>query len=298
MEKWFFIVNSTAGNGKTGKKINDLINLLNQYEYDFEIELTRHTGHAIDLAHDAAQNGYKTIIAVGGDGTASEVAAGIMKSHKNNEVKFGIIPEGGGNDFCRNFNLSSNLEKCLKQLHSGKIIKANVAKIEDHYVLNSLGIGFDAQAAVYANKIKWLNGLPRYMLAVFMAMLKFRNFKLRLIIDDKKEIKGKFLLLAVGNGRFAGGGFQLTPNALVDDNFLDLMLAENVTFMRLFRVLPKALEGSHEAEPEVSFHRCQKLEVFSETNLPLYYDGEIPILKDPKHLTIEIQKEKLNLIIP
>ncbi|MCF7919983.1 MAG: diacylglycerol kinase family lipid kinase [Candidatus Cloacimonetes bacterium] len=298
MAKWFFIVNSTAGNGRTGKKINDLINLLNQERFDFRIELTRYAKHGIELAREAALEGFEYIIAVGGDGTASEVAGGIMSSGRSSEVKFGIIPEGGGNDFCRNFHLSSNLEKCLQQLIEGRILPANMAKIEDNYVLNSLGIGFDAQAALYANKIKWLNGLPRYMLAVFIAMLHFRNFRLRIIIDDEREIKGKFLLLAAGNGKFAGGGFKLTPDALVDDNYLDIMLAEDVTFLRLFKVLPKALEGLHTSEKEVSIFRCRKLEVFSEIDLPLYFDGEIPDLNNKRHIKVELLSEKINLLVP
>jgi YegS/Rv2252/BmrU family lipid kinase len=298
MGKWFFVVNSTAGNGRTGKKINDLINLLNQLKFDFRIELTRYAQHGIELSRQAALEGYDNIIAVGGDGTASEVAGGIMASGKNREVNFGIIPEGGGNDFCHNFHISSNLEKCLLQLREGRIMQANMAKIEDHYFLNSLGIGFDAQVAQKANHIKWLNGLPRYMLAVLMAMLNFRNYKLRIIIDNERVTEGKFLLLAIGNGKYAGGGFKLNPDAQVDDNYLDVMLAEDVTFPRLFKVLPKALEGLHGSEKEVSMFRCRKLEVFSETNLPLYFDGEIPALNNRRHIIVELLEEKINLLIP
>lgn len=298
MKKWYFIVNSTAGNGKTGKKINELINVLNQLGFEFEIELTRYTGHATELSNNAANAGYENIIAVGGDGTANETAAGIMHSGFHESVNFGLIPEGGGNDFAKNFHFSSNPEKCLTQLQKGKIIKCNLAKIEDHYVLNSLGIGFDAQVAWHANRIKWLNGLPRYMVAVMLAMLKFKNYPMKIVIDEEREIKSRFLLAAIGNGKFAGGGFKLNPEALVDDNYLDVMLAENVAFLRVFSVLPKALEGIHETEPEVSLLRCRNIEIFSEKDLPVYYDGEVPDLNDPKHLKIEILEEKLNLIVP
>lgn len=298
MNKWFFIVNSTAGNGKTGKKINKLIKYLNQFDFKYEIELTKHSGHAKHRALEAADNGYSHVIAVGGDGTVSEVAGGLIQSQNKDKVIFSLIPEGGGNDFARNFHFSSNLEKCLMQLQTGKILKANMAKIEDHYVINSMGIGFDAQVAWHANRIGWLNGMPRYMLSVLLAMLKFKNYPVKLIIDNERTIESRFLLISIGNGKYSGGGFKLNPDALVDDNYLDVMMAENVAFLRVFSVLPKALEGTHEQEPEVSVIRCRKLEVISEKALPFYFDGEVPELKDPKHLNIEIIKDKLNLLIP
>ncbi|MDP8209321.1 MAG: diacylglycerol kinase family lipid kinase [Candidatus Stygibacter australis] len=297
-DKWYFIVNSTAGNGKTGKKINSLIGHLNKQELDYQIELTRYPRHAVELARIACQEGYKNIIAVGGDGTASEVATGIAQSNLARQVNFSIIPEGGGNDFCRNFHFSPSIDKCLNQIITGKIIKIDLAAFEDQFFLNSFGIGFDAQAAVVANKIKFLNGLPRYLAAVVIAMLKFKNFPLKIIIDDNEELSGKFLLVSIGNGKYAGGGFKLNPEALVDDDHLDVMFARDVSLLRVFRVLPKALAGKHESEPEVSFIRCRKLEIIADKELPVYFDGEIPHLKDNKHLTISIAPQKLNLIIP
>ena len=297
-DKWYFIVNSTAGNGKTGKKINSLIGHLNDHKLDYQIELTRYPRHAVELARIACMEGYKNIIAVGGDGTASEVATGIAQSNLAPQVNFSIIPEGGGNDFCKNFNFSHSIDKCLNQIIAGKIIKIDLAAFDSQYFLNSFGIGFDAQVAEAANKIKFLNGLLRYMAAIVMAMFRFKNFPLKIIIDDNEELSGKFLLVAIGNGKYAGGGFKLNPEALVDDDYLDVMLAREVSLLRVFRVLPKALEGKHESEPEVSFIRCRKLEIFSEKELPVYFDGEIPHLKDNKHLTISIAPQKLNLIIP
>ena len=108
-KKWFFIVNSTAGRGKTGKKISKLVTTLNEHKLDYEIELTKAAKHATQLAKDAIVQGFQNIISVGGDGTLNEVVNGVMLSGKSEEVNIGIIPEGGGNDFAANFNLSSNI---------------------------------------------------------------------------------------------------------------------------------------------------------------------------------------------
>ena len=152
-KKWIFIVNSTAGRGKAGNKISNLITSLNEHKLDFEIELTKAPKHAIQLVQDAIKKGFNNIIAVGGDGTLNEVVNGVMLSGKSEEVNVGIIPEGGGNDFAANFNLSSNINKAVDTLQKFNLRKIDVGKIENRYFVNALGIGFDARAAQISNKI-------------------------------------------------------------------------------------------------------------------------------------------------
>ena len=170
-DKWFFVVNSTAGRGKTGKKINRLIKALNNTDFDYEIELTKAPLHAIKLAENAIITGFENIVAVGGDGTVNEVINGIMKSGISEKINFGIIPEGGGNDFAHHFHLSHKIGKAVKILKRGKIVKVDVGKIENFFFINAFGIGFDAEVSRYSCKIAFLNGMPRYLLAVFKSLL-------------------------------------------------------------------------------------------------------------------------------
>ncbi len=294
-KKWFFIVNSTAGRGKTGKKISKLVTSLNEHKLDFEIELTKAALHATQLAQDAIKKGFHNIISVGGDGTLNEVVNGVMLSGKSEEVNVGIIPEGGGNDFATGFNLSSKIDKAVEILQRLNIRKIDVGKIEDRYFINALGMGFDARAAQISNKIKYLNGLPRYLLAVIKALVALKPFEAEVKLDNY-SYNSPFLLIAVGNGKYTGGGFLITPEALVDDGFLDICFIKTITRRRLLSLLPSAIKGKHLKEPEVDLKQSKTIEVTTKTPLPFYTDGELPKLKNPLHFTIELLPKKLNLI--
>ena len=294
-KKWFFIVNSTAGRGKTGKKISKIVTSLNKHKFDYEIELTKAPKHAIQLAKEAVEKGFKNIISVGGDGTLNEVVNGVMLSGKAEEVNVGIIPEGGGNDFANNFNLSKNVEKAIKLLLAYNTKKIDVGKIEDRYFVNALGIGFDAKAARISNKIKYLNGLPRYLLAVIRAVVTLKPFEAEVKLDNY-AYNSHFLLIAIGNGKYTGGGFLLTPEAKIDDGFLDVCFIGKISRGRLLSLLPSAIKGKHLKEPEVDLKQSRTIEVVTKTPLPFYTDGELPELKDPLHFKIELLPKKLNLI--
>ena len=294
-KKWFFIVNSTAGRGKTGKKISKLVTSLNRHKLDFEIELTKAPQHAIQIVKDAIKKGFHNIISVGGDGTLNEVVNGVMLSGKSEEINVGIIPEGGGNDFAANFNLSSNIDKAVSTLQKFMIKKIDVGKIEDRYFINALGIGFDARAAQISNKIKHLNGLPRYLLAVIKALVSLKPFEAEVKLDNY-TYNSPFLLIAIGNGKYTGGGFLLTPEALIDDGFLDICFIKTITRRRILSLLPSAIKGKHLKEPEVDLKQSKTIEVITKTPLPFYTDGELPVLTNPLHFKIELLPKKLNLI--
>jgi len=294
-KKWCFIVNSTAGRGKTGKKISKLVTSLNEHKLEYEIELTKAPKHAIQLTQDAIKKGFHNIVAVGGDGTLNEVVNGVMLSGESEKINIGIVPEGGGNDFALNFKLSSNIDKAIDLLQKCDIRKIDVGRIENKYFINALGIGFDARVAIVSNRIKYLNGLPRYLLAVMKALLSLKMVEAEIVMDTGK-INKPFLLLSIGNGLSTGGGFLLTPEARVDDGLLDLCLINKANRRRVLGLLPSAIKGKHLKEPEVVVHQSRKIEVITKNPIPVYYDGELPVLKDPLHFVIELLPKKLNLI--
>jgi len=159
-ERWLFVVNSMAGRGKTGRILSDLITSLNNLGFDYEVEVTKAPLHAVTLVCEYVKKGFRRIIAVGGDGTVNEVVNGIMKSKKVDEIKFGVIPEGGGNDFAKNLKLDDNIEKGLKVLLRGKTKGVDVGKVEDNYFINAFGMGFDAEVAANSRAIRILMDFP------------------------------------------------------------------------------------------------------------------------------------------
>ena len=294
-DRWLFVVNTTAGRGKTGKKIYRLVTCLGDHGFKYDLEITKAPKHAIELTKNYIKEGYRKIVAVGGDGTLNEVVNGILESRKANEIKLGLVPEGGGNDFSKNFRIPSEIEKAVKILENEYTTRVDVGKIEDFYFINALGMGFDAKVAEYADKIRYLNGLPRYFLALLQALLKLKPHKLFLKINGEL-MDVSTLLVSVGNGLSTGGGFLLTPKAKVNDGKLDICLISDVKFFRLLRLLPTVLTGKHVDEPEVKIIHTDHLEIKSDKKLPIYYDGELPELKNPFEFSIDLLPAKINFI--
>lgn len=294
--KWFFIVNVNAGRGKAGRMINSLIHSLNNHKFDYELELTQAPLHAAELAKNAIDIGFRKIVVVGGDGTLNETVNGIMQSGKQSEVKLGLIPEGGGNDFAMNFKLSNHVDRAIDILKKQKTMQVDVGKIENFYFINALGLGFDAQVARISNSIKYLNGLPRYLVAVIKALVKLKAFKAEITLDNC-TLNKPFLLFSIGNGLSTGGGFLLTPEARVNDGLLDICLIGNVTRRRILGLLPQAIKGQHLKQPEVIIHQSKIIHVKTEQILPIYFDGELPTLKNPHNFTIELLPKQIEFII-
>jgi len=294
-QKWFFIINATAGRGKTGKKISRLIQILNKQNFNYKLELTKGCKHATELTTTAIQNGFRNIIAVGGDGTVNEVVNGIMSSGNPGKINFGVIPAGGGNDFAHQFELPSKVGKAVKKLKKGIIKKIDVGKIEDKFFINSFGIGFDALVAVNGYKIKYLNGLPRYILAVILSLIKLKPYHLEIKINGK-TIESEYLMVTVGNGKYCGSGFQITPQAKANDGVFDICLIEKVNRRRLLKLLPSAIKGKHLGQPEVSIKKSSLIEIKTSEEIPVYFDGEIPELENQKNFRIELLPKKINLV--
>jgi diacylglycerol kinase (ATP) len=290
--RWLFIVNSVAGRGKTGRVLSDLVTELNNLGFDYQIEVTKAPLHAIEITREYVKKGFRKIVAVGGDGTVNEVVNGIMKSKKADEIQFGVIPEGGGNDFARNLHLDSNIKSCLEVLLRGKTKDVDVGRIEDNYFINALGIGFDAEAAENSKAIKFLNGLPRYILAVLKTLLKLKARNIQIEINGE-VIERSILLVSIGNGISAGSGFLLTPNAIIDDGLYDICIIRALPVLRIFKLLPTAIKGEHIGYPEVEIKRADHIKIKADYPIPVYYDGEIPELKNPLELEIELLSQKL-----
>ncbi len=295
-ERWLFIINSTAGHGKTGKKINQLVLNLNKYGFDYEIKLTKYTGHAIELAKLGADAGYHKIISMGGDGTAFEVVNGIMQSENRNNVVMGMLPEGTVNDFARVFHLPHDVKKAVQRFKQQKIINLDLGKIEDYYFLNTFGLGFDAVVAKNVNDLKRFRGLIRYAIGILKAMVHYRNYHAVLEMNEiMREIN--FILFSVGNGKFCGNGFKLTPNAQPNDGKLDIGIVSGLTRKRLLKLLSQSRRGNHLHRPEVEMLRADKFKISSEKPLPYYLDGEIPKLKNDYKIEVELIPGCLSFLI-
>lgn len=295
--KWAVIINPNAG--KTSKKnhISKIEKLLNKYSFRFELFITENYQHALYLSKDLVISGYRKIIAVGGDGTINEVVNGIMNSKLNNEVVLGLIPSGSGNDFVRTVKISRNYEKAIKTIKENFRRLIDVGMLNKQYFINTLGIGFDAKIAKSANKIKFVGGILKYLLALFENLKNLETYNLAIKTDDDL-FRNETILISIGNGKFSGGGFPLTPNASPFDSKADVCLVSKISKFELIKSLLMVLRSKHENHPAVKIFQSKEIEVKSDRNVDIYLDGEIPQLTNYRRFSIKILPKRINLIVP
>ncbi len=295
------IVNLTAGGGKPHKHLNTVLKYLKENGLNFKMCTTSHQGEAVELAQKAADNGAELIVSVGGDGTANEIVNGIMKSKNNPSL--GIIPLGWANDFIKSTNIPSDIIEACKILIKGKIKKIDVGVINDQiYFANLCGIGFDAEVAHLANQIKnthpnWNSlGAFIYVFATIKKLLSpfsFHNVKIKF---DGQEIHSKILFIAIGNGKFYGGRFKITPEAILDDGLFEVCTVEEMGRFKYLMSIPKVFKGTHESIKGINFYRAKEVVIQSSEPILAQVSGEV--IEGQKEFTITILPKRLKLIVP
>lgn len=295
------IVNLTAGGGKPRPHLKKIFKYLKENGFNFEVSYTSHHGEAVELAQKAADNGAELIVSVGGDGTVNEIVNGIMKS--KNDPPLGIIPLGWANDFIKSTNIPSDIIEACKILIKGKTKKIDIGVINNQiYFANICGIGFDAEVALLANQIKSKHPNLRILSAfvyVFATVKKllspfgYHNVKIKF---DEQEIHSKILFIAVGNGKFYGGRFKITPEAILDDGLLEVCLVEEMGRFKYLSIIPKAFKGTHSSVKGINFYRAKEVIIQSSETILAQVSGEV--IEGQKEFTITLLPKSLKLIVP
>ena len=289
-----FIVNPVSGNGRTRKVLPHLLSLAKRIGLDFDMQLTKAPEHATELAREHSSE-FDIVVAVGGDGTVNEVAAGAVKS----DAVMGVIPTGTGNDFARALGRLKSLQDYVHRIVDGKVkaIDTGVLTLGSRELLfvNGVGVGFDAEVARESLHVHGLKGISRYLYAVLKTLSKYKSVRMNIELDDNL-LEGKRYLVAVGNGISAGGGFLLTPDARLDDGLLDVCMVSDLSVGRVLHVLPSVLNGSHGKYAEVSMRKARKIRIKSDMPVSIHRDGEVPSEK-VNDLELRIDPGSLHIIV-
>ncbi|MEA1973336.1 MAG: diacylglycerol kinase family protein, partial [Candidatus Cloacimonadota bacterium] len=290
-----FILNPHAGIGKPKKEWPVIQRILKEKKMGGKVVFTKSHNQAVTLAKKYSDDGYKNIIAIGGDGTLNEIINGIFQSSKKDKVNIGLIPLGSGNDFANGIGLSSDIEENIERIRIGQTVKYDVGNIEDLYFINSLGIGFDALVSANANKIKKLKGLPKYLWAVIKTLKSLKPYSVDIKIRNY-SISRNILLISIGNSNLTRGGFKLSPNAKPNDQLFDITIIDSLSKYKVLTLLPKAISGKHLSNKAVTTIQSDHIEITSDTPLPVYMDGEIPELENPKNITVKVIPSAINFL--
>ncbi len=294
------IANPAANRGANRAVYAQLARLAAQTGHIVWME-TKRPRHATEIASQA--RGYRSVIAVGGDGTVHETVNGLMQIEDDVRPALGVLPIGTGNDFA----LSAGFASDDPMAHLQRLIAAtaehaiDVARVSDEYGYsefwnNTLGIGFDAQANLQARRIKLLRGFPLYFVAVVRTIARhFHAADMQLDFDGETQ-DASVMMLSLGNGAREGGGFMVTPEARLDDGLLDTATVRQLNRLQMLMLLPRVMNGTHITSPHVKMNRVKTLRVKMNHALPIHIDGEIFSDERSRELTIETLAGQLRVI--
>ncbi len=298
VRRFCFILNPSAGARQRGSS-DPLAARLAELCPAAELLVSSAPGHAPQLARERSGQPDQVVVAVGGDGTVHEVAGGLA----GGEALMAVLPLGSGNDFARMLASPRQLDAALawwqtaqpRPVDLGRVrIKADDGRVLSGHFINSLGLGFEAEAAARAARARFWRGFARYLVAVLGLLPGYRAPRLKLHYEAA-PIEARQFLLAIGNGRWAGGGFQLAPNARIDDGWLELTRADDLSLPRLLRILPHVFSGGHLRFAGVHAARIQSIEIDCIDPVMVHADGEI-IATAARRIEVSVEPGALRLL--
>lgn len=284
-----FILNPTAGNGYARQVMSRVEGLMNEWRMDYQLYESKCPGDATAISRNLAQNNeISAVISVGGDGTASEVAAGLVGTGK----AMGIIPAGTGNDFVKTVRIPKDPEAAMRFMLDRPARAVDTGLINGVFFLNVCGTGFDVTVLECAEeKKKKYRGLMPYFLGLLKAIRVYEPSELR-ITSDEGEITGNFLVCSIANGRIIGGGIPICPESDVFDGKLDLVLIQNVPRWKIPFYLP-GLMMSRDLKFKISRHLLVRELTIHGKGLKINIDGDI---RRMDNATFSIRPKSLMLI--
>jgi diacylglycerol kinase (ATP) len=271
------ILNPYANRWETGRHASEIESIMRQEGIDFELKITEAPEHAIELARVAVETGNTPLIAIGGDGTFSEVLNGLMKATPTDALPagpIGFMPTGTANDLTDALNIPRDLHQAARVITAGQTRLIDTGIVNGRFFDNNSAIGLEPVVTIENIRLTWLGGVIRYLVAAVIAILKHPTWNVHMEWDDGKY-DGSITLVSVGNSPRTGGVFYMTPNAIMNDGLLDFVYAPALGRLRTFQLLPKTQTGAHVHEPEIREHRTTRLSICASTPTPIQADGEL-----------------------
>jgi len=240
-------------------------------------------------------SGYETLILGGGDGSVSSVVDFLAHRH----VTLGLLPLGTANDFARTLGIPSEVEAACDTIARGKVVDVDLGLAGDNYFVNvaSVGLGVGATEAL-TPWVKKNVGALAYPVAAIRAFLRHEPFSARLVFPDgdHEPVEHERLLqVAVGNGRFYGGGMVVAPGSGIDDKRLDVYAITLGRHRDLFGVARYLKSGDFIRNESVSQYRTSRVRLETDPPLAVNIDGEL-VARTPQDFSVA--DDALKVLIP
>lgn len=290
MQTVHFIVNPFSGVGKK-KNIGELVSrYLDKSKFSYEIVYTKFGGHATALAKAAADAGVDIVVAVGGDGSVNEVAAGLIGT----QTILGIVPGGSGNGLAMHLGWGRNIEKAIQNINTATTKTIDTCTLNDRPFVNLAGVGFDGWVAIHLKQNKY-RGFKAYLYQSITKAFTFESQHYEIILDGKK-IERECLVVEVANGPMFGYNFEIAPLAKVDDGKLEVMIVKKSPLWRYLFAAPRMLTQSAHKSVITERFAAEEVIVRSQDKQAVHIDGEG--FFEEGELRFKIYPASLRVLVP
>jgi diacylglycerol kinase (ATP) len=221
------------------------------------------------------------VIIGGGDGTLNAAIAGLVDT----QLPLGILPLGTANDLARTLNIPTNLEDACRLITAGKVQHIDLGWVNDHYFFNVASLGLSVQITeklTQEAKRRW--GVLAYAIAAVQVLWRSRPFYAE-IGTVERSTRVKTVQIAVGNGRYYGGGMAVAADATITDERLDLYSLELRHGWGIITLLPALWRGHHATAPQVRALHGREFYISTRRPRPINTDGEITTVT-PAHFRV------------
>lgn len=268
MRKILFVINPVAGTGKAKKVIPYIKEMFNEIEYTIKISTRKNIIEKI--VEKEMEKNYTDIVAVGGDGTLTEVIA----AANNKMVNVGVVPVGSGNDFAKSMNISENIIENLNIIKKNNTKKIYVSKVNEDVFVNVLGVGIDAEILKEKNKNKYKTGKLNYLINTLKKIVSYTPKRYKIYLDNRL-IETEAYIIAIGNGKYFGNGMMITPDADPSSEIFQVCIVRNMPVAKLMVNFYKIFKGTHNKIREVEFYNAKEIRIEFVQETDFQKDGNL-----------------------
>jgi len=270
------IANPNAGNkdaSDAADKLKMVIGYLEKNGLEVDVAFTTPKEEATPVARRAGKNGYKVIIAMGGDGTIEAVMRGMVGS----KARLGIIPAGTENNIAKSLGIPSDLVEACALIASDNTLKLDVGQVKTRkgkkFVFFELAtVGLSATIYPDANKVTSgkLSSIKATALTFFHQETKP---KISLTFNDESKIEVETMLVMVSNTPIFGKNFMVSPEASLQDGLLDISTYPDFSKVELLRYYAAVMDEGYSGDKEAQHYKARKLKIKASPKLDVMADG-------------------------
>lgn len=302
-EKWGIIYNPKAGTRKVQKRWKKIKDYMDEMGVDYDYVQSEGYGSVERLAGILANNGYRTIVIVGGDGALNDAINGIMNSTAENkqDISLGIIPNGIGNDFAKYWGMNTDYKEAVDMLITGRRRRIDVGTCDyfdgtthrRRYFLNAINIGLGARVVQITDRCKRFWGVQylSWVMALLSIVFERKLHRMHLKINGE-HIRGRIMTVCIGSA----WGYGQVPSAVPYNGWLDVSVIYRPELLQLWAGLWLLIQGRILNSKLVMPYRTQRVKILRAQNAAVDLDGRLLDRQFP--LEVSVLHEAITLIIP